>query len=107
MLVGLQVVAIRALTPLNVTVLGALARSKVRAGYRYGCPHGAGGRRLVADITAGTVIVNGIPLLARSPAVTTTLPVVAPLGTGITMLVELQLVAVPAEVPLNVTVLAA
>ena len=38
------------------------------------------------------------------PTVTTTLPVVAPAGTGATMLVALQLVGV-AAVPLNVTVL--
>jgi len=38
------------------------------------------------------------------PTVTTTFPVVAPLGTGATMLVLLQLVGV-AAVPLNVTVL--
>ena len=44
------------------------------------------------------------PLLAAPPTVTTTFPVVAPLGTGTTMLVALQLVGV-AAVPLNVTVL--
>src|SRR6266849_608017 len=44
------------------------------------------------------------PLLATPPTVTTTFPVVAPLGTGATMLVPLQLVGV-ANVPLNVTVL--
>src|SRR6267378_2617410 len=44
------------------------------------------------------------PLLATPPTVTTTLPVVAPVGTGTTMLVALQLVGV-AAVPLNVTVL--
>jgi hypothetical protein len=44
------------------------------------------------------------PLLATPPTVTTTLPVVAALGTGTTMLVVLQLVGV-AEVPLNATVL--
>ena len=44
------------------------------------------------------------PLLAFPPTVTTTLPVVAPAGTGATMLVALQLVGV-ATVPLNVTVL--
>ena len=42
--------------------------------------------------------------LATPPTVTTTLPVVAPVGTGATMLVELQLVGV-AAVPLNATVL--
>jgi hypothetical protein len=48
--------------------------------------------------------VKFIPLLATPPTVTTTLPDVAPVGTGATMLVALQLVGV-AAVPLNVTVL--
>jgi hypothetical protein len=46
------------------------------------------------------------PLLTVPPTVTTTLPVVPPLGTCTVMLVAPQLVAVPALVPLNVTVLA-
>ena len=50
------------------------------------------------------ITVKLIPLLATPPTVTTTLPVVAPLGTGTTIEVALQLDAVP-EVPLNVTVL--
>ena len=45
------------------------------------------------------------PLLAWPPTVTTTLPVVAPAGTGTRMVVAFQLVGV-AVVPLNVTVLA-
>ena len=44
------------------------------------------------------------PLLAKPLTVTTTLPVVAPAGTGTLMLVALQLVGV-AAVPLKVTVL--
>jgi len=52
-----------------------------------------------------TVIVNCIPLLATPPTVTTTLPVVAPVGTVATIDVALQLVIVVAVVPLNVTVL--
>src|SRR5256712_237286 len=48
--------------------------------------------------------VNASPLLATPPTVTTTLPVVAPAGTGTTMLVAAQLVGV-AVVPLNLTVL--
>ncbi len=52
---------------------------------------------------AGTT-VNGDPLLASPPTVTTTLPVVAPVGTVTTMLALLQLVTV-AAVPLNATVL--
>lgn len=48
--------------------------------------------------------VNATPLLATPPTVTTTVPEVAPTGTGTTMLVTLQLVGA-AVVPLNVTAL--
>jgi hypothetical protein len=48
--------------------------------------------------------VKFTPLLGTPPTVTTTLPVVAPAGTGATMFVALQLAGV-AAVPLNVTVL--
>src|SRR5579872_271520 len=51
-----------------------------------------------------TPTVKLTPLLDCPPTVTTTFPVVAPLGTAATMLVALQLVGV-AAVPLNVTVL--
>src|SRR5204863_5386539 len=54
-------------------------------------------------IVGATVTVKLTPLLARPPTVTTTGPLAAPLGTGATMLVSLQLVGV-AGVPLNVTV---
>ena len=50
------------------------------------------------------VTVKGAALLTRPPTVTTTLPEVAPFGTGTTMLVSLQFAGV-ATVPLNVTVL--
>src|SRR5437879_1968739 len=59
------------------------------------------GLRLVM-LGAGTVTVKLTPLLEIPPTVTTTFPVVAPLGTGATMLVALQLVGT-ARVPLNVT----
>ena len=49
--------------------------------------------------------VNATPLLATPLTVTTTLPVEAPAGTLIVMLVALQDVAVPPFVLLNVTVL--
>jgi hypothetical protein len=52
----------------------------------------------------GGVIVKFTPLLAKPPMVITTFPVVAPLGTGTTMLVSLQLVG-KVWVPLNATVL--
>lgn len=51
-----------------------------------------------------TVTVKLTPALANPPTVTTTFPVVAPVGTVTTALVALQLVAV-AVVPLNLTVL--
>src|SRR5437660_7139804 len=51
---------------------------------------------------ADEVTVKFTPLLATPPTVTTTLPVVAPLGTDATMLVALQLVVL-AVVPLKVT----
>src|SRR5438067_13711723 len=48
------------------------------------------------------VTVKVAPLLSTPPNVTTTFPVVAPLGTGAVMLVALQLVGTAAA-PLNVT----
>jgi hypothetical protein len=60
---------------------------------------------LSAEIAGVGVTVKFKPLLATPPTVTTTFPVVAPLGTGATMLVLFQLVGMAAT-PLNVTVLA-
>jgi hypothetical protein len=59
----------------------------------------AGDRLVIAGVT-----VKDTPLLPLPPTVTTTLPVVAPLGTGAAMLVSLQLVGV-AVMPLKVIVL--
>lgn len=53
----------------------------------------------------GGVTVKFTPLLGKLPTVTTTFPVVAPLGTGTTMLASLQLFVGKTAVPLNVTVL--
>jgi hypothetical protein len=55
---------------------------------------------------AGTVTVKLDPLLAWPPTVTTTLPVTAPVGTDVTMLVPLQLVGAACTPP-KVTVLVA
>jgi hypothetical protein len=55
-------------------------------------------------MTGDTITVYGNALLARPPTVTTTLPVVAPAGTGTTMLLADHDVGV-AAVPLKVTVL--
>jgi hypothetical protein len=60
------------------------------------------GERLV--ILGAATTVKLFPLLATPDTVTTTFPVVAPVGTLATMLVALQLVIV-AVVPLNLTVL--
>ena len=56
-------------------------------------------------IAGAGVTVNGDPLLACPPTVTTILPVVAPLGTATVMLVALHALAVAAATPLNITVL--
>ena len=53
----------------------------------------------------GAVTVKSSPLLTRPPTITTTLPVVAPVGTDTTMLVADHVDGV-ADVPLNVTMLA-
>jgi hypothetical protein len=53
----------------------------------------------------GGVTVKLVPLLSTPPTVTTTFPVAAFTGTSTVMLVAVQLLAVPAAVPLNVTVL--
>src|SRR5215813_1514936 len=62
----------------------------------------------VPGLNVGVVTDNATvkltPLLATPPTVTTTFPVVAPAGTGTTMLDAVQLVG-DAAVPLNVTVL--
>ncbi len=60
------------------------------------------GDKLVIFGTGSTVKLT--PLLSTPLAFTTTFPEVAPVGTGTTMLVSLQLVGVPALVP-NLTVL--
>jgi hypothetical protein len=94
-----------AVVPLNLTVLVPCVAPKFAPATVTGAPTGPDvGERLVmlgAD-TVGTV--NGRPLLATPDTVATTLPVVAPTGTGTKMLVADQLVGV-AVVPLNVTVL--
>jgi hypothetical protein len=55
-------------------------------------------------VSVTVVTVKFEPLLATPPTVTTTLPLVAPVGTLATILLELQLIGV-AAVPLNFKVL--
>src|SRR5208283_2568270 len=103
MLVALQLVGAPAV-PLNVTVLVPCVAPKFVPVIVTEVPTAPDvGFRLVM-LGADVPTVKLTPLLATPPTITTTLPVVAPLGTGTTMLVALQLVGVPV-VPLNFTVL--
>ena len=100
-LVAAQLVGV-ATIPLNVTVLVPCDAPKLVPLIVTEVPTGPEvGERLVM---LGAVTVKFTPALARPPTVTTTLPVVAPRGTGATILVAVQLVGVAAT-PLNVTVL--
>jgi hypothetical protein len=87
--------------PLNVTVLVPWVAPKFVPVIVTAVPTGpdVGDRLVMIGVT-----VNNTPLLGAPLAVTTTFPVDAPVGTGTTILVALQLVGVPG-VPLKVTVL--
>src|SRR6266496_361619 len=98
----LQLVGI-VLIPLKVTVLVPWLAPKFVPAIVTEVPAGPDvGFKLLT--LGGSVTVKGTPLLATPTTVTTTFPVVAPAGTGATMLVALQLVGV-AVTPLNLTVL--
>jgi len=102
MLVADHVVGVAAI-PLNVTVLEPLLAPKLLPLMVTALPIGPlDGERFVSVGAAATVKVS--VLLPTPPTVTTTLPVVAPDGTGTLMLVADHAVGV-AGVPLNVTVL--
>jgi hypothetical protein len=103
MLDALQLEAITA-TPLNFTVLVPCVAPKFAPVIVTEAPTKPDVGFKLVMLGAGLVTVNATPLLAIPPTVTTTLPLVAPAGTGTTMLVALQLVGV-AVVPLNFTVL--
>ena len=100
--VALQLVGVVGV-PLNVTVLVPCVEPKFDPLMVTGVPIDPdSGDRLVMLPVSRTMKLA--PLLATPFTVTKTLPVVAPLGTGTTILLEVQLVGVP-TVPLNVTVL--
>jgi len=103
MLVALQLVGVAAV-PLNFTVLVPCVAPKFAPVIVTDVPTNPDVGFTLVMLGAGTVTVKLTPLLATPATVTTTLPVAAPLGTGTTMLVALQLVGT-AAVPLNVTVL--
>jgi len=93
-------VVTEAIVPLNLTVLPC-AEPNVVPVIVTDAPTAP---ELIDRLVICGITVKVIPLLATPDTVTTTLPVVAALGTGTMMLVELQLVGVPV-VPLNFTVL--
>jgi hypothetical protein len=104
MLVALQLVAV-AFVPLKLTVLVPRVPPKLLPAIVTDVPTTpVPGLTLVMLGDAALLTVKFTPLLLTPPTVTTTFPLVAPLGTGATMLVALQLVAV-AFVPLKLTVL--
>src|SRR5208283_251550 len=103
MLVAFQLVGVAAI-PLNLTVLVPCVAPKFAPVIVTDAPTNPEvGFRLVM-LGPEDVTVKLAPLLATPPTVTTTFPVVAPAGTGATMLVAFQLVGV-ATIPLNFTVL--
>src|SRR6266566_1917319 len=102
MFVAVRLVGV-AVAPPNGTVLVPCVAPKFAPVIVTAAPTGPeAGFMLV--MLGGATTVKLTPLLATPATVTTTFPVVAPAGTGATMLVLLQLVGV-AGVPLNVTVL--
>src|SRR5256884_2645903 len=102
-LVALQLVGVAAV-PLNVTVLVPCVAPKFAPVIVTDAPTNPDVGFRPVMLGPGVVTVKLTPLLATPPTVTTTLPVVAPAGTGTTMFVTLQLVGV-APIPLKVTVL--
>jgi len=103
MLVALQLVGV-AVVLLNLTVLVPCVVPKFAPVIVTDVPTNPDAGFTLLMLGAAVATVKLVPLLATPPTVTTTFPVVAPVGTGATMLVALQLVGT-AAVPLNLTVL--
>src|SRR4029079_4375032 len=106
MLVADQLVGVAAV-PLNRTLLVPCVDPKLLPAIVTVAPTGpvpGDTDAMLGAAGAAVVPVNGTPLLATPATVTTTFPLVAPLGTGTTMLVADQLVGA-ALVVLNLTVL--
>src|SRR3989442_10920763 len=95
MLVALQLVGVAAV-PLNLTLLVPCVAPKFAPAIVTDVPTNPDVGFKLVMLGAGTVTVKLTALLATPPTVTTTFPVVAPAGTGATMLVALQLVGVAA-----------
>jgi len=103
MLVAVHVVT-DAVVPLKVTLLEPWGEPKFIPEIVTGVPAGPLVGLSPEMFGGGTETVNVTPLLERPLTVTTTLPVVAPVGTGATMLVAVQVFTV-AVVLLNTTLL--
>lgn len=91
-----------AVVPLKVTVLVPCVAPKFAPLIETAVPTEPDDGFKLEILGAGTVTVNATALLVWPPTVTNTFPVVAPAGTGTTMLNALQLVGTAAT-PLNVT----
>jgi hypothetical protein len=102
MLVELQVGYAVAWVPLNVTVLVPRVEPKFEPVIVAEVP--PGGTYKLEMLGGAPVTVKLTPLLGTPSTVTTTLPVLAPLGTEVEILPVPQPVVV-AKIPLNVTVL--
>jgi hypothetical protein len=100
---ALQLV-VDAVVPLNLTVLLPFVEPKFDPEMVIDAPTAPDVEDKLVITGAGTT-VKVLPLLFAPDTITITLPVVAPLGTMATILVELQLVMLVAVVPLNLTVL--
>jgi hypothetical protein len=99
---ALQLVGVAAV-PLNVTVLDPWLAPKFEPVMTTGAPRAAEDGETLVMIGPGTTL-KATPVLDNPPTVTTTSPVLAPDGTGVTIEVAVQL-AGAAVVPLKVTVL--
>jgi hypothetical protein len=84
--------------PLKVTVLVPWVAPKPEPVIPSNDPTANEGLSMLV-IDGGTITVNETPLLSCAPALTTTFPVMAPLGTLATICVSLQLVGVAAILP--------
>src|SRR6202034_2087246 len=102
--VALQLPMVVAVVPLNATVLVPCVEPKFVPVIVTDAPTAPDVGDTLVMLGAATT-VNDDPLLAILLTVTTTLPVVAPVGTVATIEVALQLPIVVAVVPLNATVL--
>jgi hypothetical protein len=100
---AVQLLIVVAVVPLNFTVPVVVPKFVPVIVTEAPTAPEVGDRLLIAGVASS---VNEEPALDAPPTVTTTLPVVAPVGTFATIEVALQLVIEVAEVPLNFTVLA-